>query len=248
MSVPKQTGGFTLVELLVVIGIIAVLLGLLLPVVGRVNAQAGLVKCASNIRQVLTAHRMYEGEYRGAKPPTWARVGTAPAEEFVYEFVSPVVRRRGAVLGQGLLVERKYTSFESLLCPSGDMEEDNGIDRRNWNNKVSGGGSSYVYFYRDREGFTTVEDFARGVTYARLVKVGKRALLMDLNAEKGHTYSGSFAGQAWVSHRRAKKANIGYYDGSVKSVPVDEVVLKSPFGTTEELNWFADANKAYSGK
>jgi prepilin-type N-terminal cleavage/methylation domain-containing protein len=57
--------GFTLVELLVVIGIIALLISILLPVLGKVRKQALRTKCMSNLRQLVTAMTVYAGDNKG---------------------------------------------------------------------------------------------------------------------------------------------------------------------------------------
>jgi prepilin-type processing-associated H-X9-DG protein/prepilin-type N-terminal cleavage/methylation domain-containing protein len=58
-------GGFTLVELLVVIGIIALLISLLLPALGRARNSADAVKCSSNLHQLALAAYAYAYDNKG---------------------------------------------------------------------------------------------------------------------------------------------------------------------------------------
>ncbi len=72
--------GFTLVELLVVIGIIAILTAILLPALSRARAQARSAQCVSNLRQLFLANTMYAAEHNGHY---------VPAAADMYDFLLP---------------------------------------------------------------------------------------------------------------------------------------------------------------
>src|SRR5947209_6409813 len=65
---PTHRRGFTLVELLVVIGIIALLMALLLPVVGKARESANRVKCASNLRSLGHFIVLFANDHNGRVP------------------------------------------------------------------------------------------------------------------------------------------------------------------------------------
>ncbi|MEM8782244.1 MAG: prepilin-type N-terminal cleavage/methylation domain-containing protein [Planctomycetota bacterium] len=64
----RRLAGFTLIELLVVISIIAILIGILLPILGRGKDEAKAIACGSNLRQMAVGLHVYQADYRGGGP------------------------------------------------------------------------------------------------------------------------------------------------------------------------------------
>jgi general secretion pathway protein G len=111
-----RCGAFSLIELLTVIGIIAILAGLLFPVFATARGKAREITCVSNLRQIGMAIRMYAQDYDELYP--WA---VDPTDKFTPQIWNPFPFFRDQIPGMPLLHEvlQPYVkSAELFRCPA----------------------------------------------------------------------------------------------------------------------------------
>jgi prepilin-type N-terminal cleavage/methylation domain-containing protein/prepilin-type processing-associated H-X9-DG protein len=116
---------FTLVELLVVIGIIAVLISMLLPALNRAREQARQIACASNLKQLYYCVQMYANQNNGYIMPSRVMAGTAETESFWCgsDVLGSVLLGSGASMNSNDIANR---IARMLKCPSSDRPKDPG--------------------------------------------------------------------------------------------------------------------------
>src|SRR5689334_3193944 len=113
---PRRKRGFGIIELMILIGIIALAVAMLLPSLCRSRETANRVKCASNLRQIGQALLLYANDNKGAyprttfvegAPPTWGTAAPAPNDVSAALFI---------------LLRTQDITPEVFVCPSSNAE------------------------------------------------------------------------------------------------------------------------------
>lgn len=121
--------GFTLVELLVVIGIIALLISILVPTLSKAREASVRTKCASNLRQLGVLWYNYSVAYRGYFPDCLEYGGT-------WEILSPVKK-------EAFVDMTKTKDGKIFYCPTArgysQPAKDNNMAELDWNEQINTG-------------------------------------------------------------------------------------------------------------
>jgi len=272
LSPVGQLVGFTLVELLVVIGIIALLIGILLPSLNRARETASRTKCAANLHNLGAVCQAFSNEHKGYFPVCY----NMPDTSFPYRF--PIVISQDTSLDQTTAMWQAYgTSYaefglygmqdQSWYCPSSDpirfLDTTNGLPPEwgapgvVWTDYMYVGGLYYISGVGTNVGQSKA-NWMNNLSATPAVRNNDNDLVDKILAADTVFYSGG-AGYKWdtvapryiINHRypldtkRPDFQNILYGDGHVEPKTIGD--YQYPLSTAATNYSFYHANNAVGG-
>jgi prepilin-type N-terminal cleavage/methylation domain-containing protein len=242
----RKRSAFSLIELLVVIGIIAILFSILLPVINKSRSQAYRVKCMSNVRQLLMAEGMYVNDSKGFLTyPNW---GETPRVRWTIGWLYTMGQTSTPFQPRDVKTGALYPYLKSIpvyRCPnhSPNSELSNGTDRMTsyiMNGAVSGYGA-------------LGNQDASPVRWIPSYKINQfkpdRILLWEAEENGGPAAwndGASYPSENLLASRHGRGACVGFFDFHVEWMDRVEYLTELQSPTPNRL--FCDPERSDGGK
>jgi prepilin-type N-terminal cleavage/methylation domain-containing protein/prepilin-type processing-associated H-X9-DG protein len=219
----RQRGAFTLVELLVVIGIIAVLIGLLLPVFNKARDASLTTRCAANLRQNGQAVAAYLADSHGYLPP--------------YMLPGPFTYDAQPYIFQWLPAFYLNAAAKTWVCPVDNLIEALEGGQRGPYPELYTGQADVFYSYAENldqpirqtplyPATATFEYFNPGL--AMRVRPSSEFMFLHETSEDAMQGYGSPANYFRFDHRHRTVMNVLFMDGHVDAKTVAEMFPGTP--------------------
>lgn len=198
-------GGFTLPELLITLGIIAVLVVLLMAATSGVRQKSADVACIGQMRHLVLAIRSFQSENNGYLPPVNLNgVGVTTDNTWTYR-IHPYM---GVATGTEPNVTRAMAKH--LTCPAEKTKADWNPITKFWQSHYGVNGSGDRTFHFDgRLQRPRIDDASR--TMMLIETLGVRGLRARASSI------------ASIAYRHQKLANAAYFDGRIEKIALSQV-------------------------
>lgn len=252
----KKRQAFTLIELLVVISIIALLLAILMPALGKVKQKAQSLVCKSNLKQLQLAASLYANDYEDQ----YFEYGSAVYIQHLSPYIGDVDTARYCKTTK--VSSRIESELETLKSGSGwpalmgSATETWGW----WSGTVDPEYGSYTfngYLYPNLKEIGVVSADVAANSYSKVTQIKNLYATpvftdgiwvdtwpmddetaapadFDINMGYGHEWQGGYYMWRLISNRHGKKTNTSFADGHVDSLNLSDLWT---------LNWSRDFEK-----